>query len=347
MKNFIERAAMKWIGNDRFLSMQIDITNFCNLSCAHCYHPNHSNNGNLSLNQWINILKQYEALLNKMNLRGHIIICGGEPFASPYLFPLINEIKNSNLKHHVTILTNGTLIDHIDFSKFEGLEKLDFQVSLDGPNQELHDSFRGRGNFNKAIKGIRRIKEFGYPIYLQATLTRKNSHYIKEFFSLAKSMNIVAMNFTRLVEVGYGQQLTQSKNDNALTPLELKKTFENIIIQSSLSGVKTDTEIPLMNLIHPFLGKKYSFGESIVIDFQGNLLASSRSRFKIGKVSDNNLEVLFFKNNIKKDFFKKEKFECFSCSHFDFCGGDLNASYAKHGDFFKKDPGCWINIESA
>lgn len=347
MKRFIEKAAMKWIGNNRFLSMQIDITNFCNLSCTHCYHPNHSNYGSFSLNQWINVLYQYEGLLKKLNLKGHIIICGGEPLASPFLFPLINEIRKSKLKHHVSILTNGTLIDRIDFSKFEGLEKIDFQVSLDGPNQYVHDSYRGIGNFNKAIKGIQKIKEFGYQVNLQATLTKKNSHYIKDFFSLAKKLNISAMNFTRLIEIGFGQQLALSKNDNSLTPFELKKTFENIIIQSSLSGVKTDTELPLMNLIHPFLGKKYSFGESIVIDFQGYLLASSRSRFKIEKVSESNLEELFLRNSMKKDFFKKEKYECFACPHFDFCGGDLNASYARYGDFFKKDPGCWLNIESA
>lgn len=344
MKN-IENLALKLLKTDKYLPMQIDITNFCNLSCTHCYHPHHKNDKALSLKEWIGIIDQYSVLIKKLYAKPYIIICGGEPLTSPFLNPILSHIKSSISNCEVTIPTNGTLISRYDLSRFAGL-KVDFQVSLDGPSEEVHDSFRGKGNFTKAVNGIKILKENNFPVYLQATLTRKNSALIKEFFELASSLNANAMNFTRLIAVGEGANLSQNY-EHSISPLELKKAFERIIIFSAKFSVRTDTELPLMNLMHPGLGKKYSFGESIVIDYQGYLLASSRSRVRVGKITDRNLEDQFFKNPLKKQFFDKKKFECFGCKHFDSCGGDLNVSYAEYGDFFKRDPGCWINIETA
>lgn len=346
MKNFIENTIFGWIGNNRYLSMQIDVTNFCNLACSHCYHPHHVNKGSLSLREWIGIIDQYEILLKRLSLRGHVIICGGEPLTSPYLFPILENIRKRSIPFHISILTNGTLVKRMDLHKFSGLEKVDFQVSLDGPNQEIHDSFRGAGNFHRALEGIRELKRSKMPVYIQATLTKVNSKHVEDFFKLAKELKVDAMNFTRLVAVGNGEKLIVNY-EHSISPLELKDTFERILISSARTGIKTDTEIPLMNLIHPALGKKYSFGESIVIDYQGYLLASSRSRVRIASLRENKLEELFFENNYRRNFFTREKFECSGCPHFNYCGGDLNVSYATYGDFFKKDPGCWKNIKSA
>jgi len=325
--------------------MQIDITNLCNLTCRHCYHPHHKNNNSLSLQQWFNVIDQYEDLLIKLSLKPHLIICGGEPLTSPFLFPILKYIKERKQSFHVSILTNGTLLSKIDLGKFKNLDRVDFQVSLDGPNQEIHDSFRGMGNFEKALLGIKKLKASNFNVSLQATLTLKNSELIDQFFSLASKLKVDAMNFTRLVGVGFGESLAENE-EHSISPLELKNTFEKIIIHSARTGIKTDTEIPLMNLLHPTLGKKYSFAEGIVIDYQGNLLASSRSRVKLGSVLDKSLDELFFSES-KKEFLNDKKFECSGCKHYKYCGGDINVSFATYGDFFKKDPGCWINIESA
>jgi MoaA/NifB/PqqE/SkfB family radical SAM enzyme len=57
MKN-LENIIIQSFGNERYLSMQIDITNACNISCTHCYHPNHKNENALSLNQWFDVINQ-------------------------------------------------------------------------------------------------------------------------------------------------------------------------------------------------------------------------------------------------------------------------------------------------
>ena len=86
----IESFLLNRINVDRFLPIQLDITNACNLRCVHCYHPHHKNDGALSLNEWKEILSQYKALIEKMKFRPSVVICGGEPLVSPLLWPILD-----------------------------------------------------------------------------------------------------------------------------------------------------------------------------------------------------------------------------------------------------------------
>ncbi len=345
MKN-LENIIIQSFGNERYLSMQIDITNACNISCTHCYHPNHKNENALSLNQWFDVINQYQAILKKMFLKPHIIISGGEPLTSPLLMPILNYIKSNLENCHISVLTNGTLVSKYRISELAKFENLSFQVSIDGPDSDTHDSFRGYGNFQKAIDGIRLLLEHGYEVSTLATLTKFNCNRINDFFKLARDIKVSSMNFTRLIGTGTGKNLSLQE-EHSITPSLLKTTFRQIIIASANYGVRTDTELPLMNLIHPSLGKRHLFSEGIAIDYQGNLLVSSRSRVKIGSVLNNNLYTLYFNSTQRKEFLNKNNYACSTCKHFNFCGGDLNASYAELGSFFEKDPGCWISEEIA
>jgi radical SAM protein with 4Fe4S-binding SPASM domain len=346
MFKIIENSIIKWIGIDRYLSMQIDITNFCNLACSHCYHPHHNNKNAISLASWIEIIDEYEIILQRLNAKAHIIICGGEPLTSQYLKPLLLNLLNRERTFHLSILTNGTLVDRIDLSILKKFPHVEFQVSIDGPTAELHDSFRGKGNFEKALEGIHLLKKNNFTVGLQATLTKKNSQSISQFFDLSKLIKSDFMSFTRLITIGSGKNLVEKNIDQTLKPKELKKAFEMILFHSARTNIRSSTESPLMNLLHPILGRKQRFQESIVIDYQGNLLVSSRSREILGNVLGKNLENLFFNHPLREKFKSGKIEECSNCPHFKYCGGDRNVSFAEYGDFFKKDPGCWINIDT-
>lgn len=342
----LEQRIINSMGIDRFLSIQIDITNFCNLECIHCYHPNHENSQAINLFKWFEIITQYEELITKLSLRPHLVISGGEPMTSPFLIPILEFIYKRKIAYHVTILTNGVLISKFDLNKIPKVKNIDFQISVDGPDALTHDYFRGPGSFSKSILGIKKLINFEYRVSLLATLTKFNCSNIDRFFELASSLGVDEMNFTRLIAIGHGESL-KKKSEHVITPNILKETYRKIIVSSAKFNIRTNTELPLMNLIHPTLGKRFTFNEGIVVDHEGNMLISSRSRVKIGSLVKNSLEELFFKNDQRLKFLNKENYKCYGCKHFDHCGGDLNASFAEYGSFFEKDPGCWINIESA
>jgi len=328
---------------DRFLSLQIDITNACNLTCSHCYHPHHTNHGSLTFLKWKNIIIEYEELLIELGANPHLIICGGEPLLSPLLPELIHFISTRSLKYHVSILTNATLIHRYDLNSFKLIQNLDFQVSLDGPTELTHDSYRGNGSFTSTMHGIQKLLDENFNISILATLTMRNSKYIKDFFKIAEKYKIPKVCFTRLILEGQAVITNNNNIDGDLTPLELKKVFEMIVYYSAYYKIETNTDMPLMNLIHPLLGKRQRFEEGIVVDYKGNLMVSSRSRQKLGNVLEKGLRFLYFNHPLLNKFRDLGQFECFRCEHFTYCGGDRNASFAYTKDFFKKDPLCWIN----
>jgi MoaA/NifB/PqqE/SkfB family radical SAM enzyme len=188
--NWIERSLLAWINVDRYLPLQLDITNLCNLRCIHCYHPHHNNEGALSLSEWLEIISQYEKLVSRLKFRPYIILCGGEPLVSPFLYLILKNILDKNLAYRLSILTNGILTQTIDHTIFKRFEKIEFQISLDGPNAFFHDQIRGIGSFEKTSKGVSYLIEKGYQVNLLCVLSKNSSNYISDYFEVAKKWNV-------------------------------------------------------------------------------------------------------------------------------------------------------------
>jgi radical SAM protein with 4Fe4S-binding SPASM domain len=101
----------------------------------------------------------------------NVTLAGGEPFFRKDLKQLIEGIVVNRMRFN--ILSNGTLITD-DMAKFlfstgrcDGV-----QVSIDGSKPETHDACRGKGNFNKAIEGIRCLKKNHVPVQVRVTIHR-------------------------------------------------------------------------------------------------------------------------------------------------------------------------------
>jgi MoaA/NifB/PqqE/SkfB family radical SAM enzyme len=92
LRSRLENQVLSWINVDRYLPIQIDITNACNLRCVHCYHPHHKNDGAIGLAEWREILAQYDALVARLRFRPYVILCGGEPLLSPVFEPILSSL---------------------------------------------------------------------------------------------------------------------------------------------------------------------------------------------------------------------------------------------------------------
>jgi molybdenum cofactor biosynthesis enzyme MoaA len=99
-----------------------------------------------------------------------IFVTGGEPF----MLPDIGEILGAcAAAAPTTILTNGMLFAG---SRLEALrsfprERVTFQISLDSPTPERHDSHRGQGTWARAWKGIEVARAEGFRVRLAATVS--------------------------------------------------------------------------------------------------------------------------------------------------------------------------------
>lgn len=346
IKKYLTSQIIDFIGGQKVMSLQIDITNACNLKCGHCYHAHHNNKGAISFNDWCGILEQYRILIEKYHLVPRIVICGGEPTISPLLLPIIRHIDSLWSGVKVSILTNGTrLTDKL-------LEQLtpfnvEFQISLDGPDSFRHDDIRGAGNFEKAADAVRRARAIGFNVFLLAILSKKTSHWIEDFFVMAKELRANQMNFTRFVSQGSGAVLEASGQDRALRPFELKEAMTTIWKTSKETGIRTDTYQALYTLIDPSLGANDKYGfQGLIVDYKGNLKISSRADAIVGNVINDGLENLFISNSVLMSLRHGKVRKCGPCAHYRRCGGSRNASYAATGSFLEADPGCWLDMKN-
>lgn len=342
LSDTIRNLTLSWIGLDRPIPIQLDITNSCNLACLHCYHDDHINHGAIGFEKWVSILEEYAAMIKTLKARPLVIFCGGEPTLSAHLQPLTTrctEIWGESFEAFV--ITNGTTLKRTQWILGLNPKNFSFQVSLDGPTAELHDFQRGRGNFHKTLDGISTLCSRGFKVNLLAVLSRANAGAIDEFFALAKSLQVSAMNFTRLITIGAGKTFGTSEDHGLLEPLELKSAMLVVMASSLRHEIKTQVHSPLAALLHRNFGLSGRFWEGLVVDYRGRYLASSRSRLIIGDTQTDAMEKIISDHPILRSIRDSKVEVCGKCELYHSCGGDRNAAYAASGNYLGADPGCW------
>lgn len=340
--NYATSAIANTLNKQRYLDIQLDITNACNLRCTHCYHPDHRNSGAINFQSWKRILDQYNYLLNRLHLKPRILLCGGEPTLSTHFRPIIEEISSRWPDASITILSNGTLVND-ELIAFLRKFNTRFQISLDGPDADRHDQIRGVGSFKKATLGIEKLVSNQFQVVVLTVLSKRSEVWISDFFQIAKKLNVSSMNFTRFIPQGTGKTLLEKNIDRPLTPFELKSALLKILAHSKLNDIQTNTNTPLYNLIDPNLGMNSQFGfQGLVVSYKGELKVSSRTNFILGNLLNESLYDLFIKHPLLESLRRGEIEVCGKCDHYTKCGGDRNFAYAMSGSFRSQDPGCWI-----
>ena len=151
-------------------SLDLAITNRCNLRCGYCSHFTSAGDvkDDLPKDEWLRFFQELNSC-SVMNLT----IEGGEAFCREDLKELITGITANRMRFD--ILSNGTLItdDMAAFLSSTGRCN-GVQVSIDGSIPTTHDVFRGKGNFKRAIKGIALLRKYNVPVTVRVTIHREN-----------------------------------------------------------------------------------------------------------------------------------------------------------------------------
>lgn len=152
-------------GNSRKALVQI--TERCNLHCAHCFVSAREHGHDLTLEQTINnVLPQLHAARVE-----RLTLTGGEPFAHPDLLAIATAARDYGMT--VTVCTNGTLADEDDLDALAALGGVMVNVSLDGFSPRGHGKFRGApASFETTKATVRSLGDRGL---LKGILSTPNS----------------------------------------------------------------------------------------------------------------------------------------------------------------------------
>ena len=156
--------------------VDLEVTSRCNASCAYCYYRDNKDVGynDMSTAEWISLIEELG--------RGHVLsVClvGGEALVRPGIFEIIDAIVANHLRFQ--LLSNGSLIDHSVARRLKATSRCDYvQVSLDGPTAEIHDSLRGEGSFDDAVRALRILHDEGVPATVRVTIHSGNVESLPE-----------------------------------------------------------------------------------------------------------------------------------------------------------------------
>jgi MoaA/NifB/PqqE/SkfB family radical SAM enzyme len=134
----------------------------CNIACEHCFISCSPTNHSFEFMT----LAQVERYLEESAEMGvkEYYFTGGEPFMNRQ----IPEILGKTLQYGpVTVLTNGMLIKEKTAQRLQELEansiySLEIRVSIDGYTEEMNDAIRGKGVFQKAMRGVQLLYKHGF-----------------------------------------------------------------------------------------------------------------------------------------------------------------------------------------
>jgi len=328
-------------------SVFINLTTRCNQKCPHCYIASEKNKKiDFPANKIINIIDElYE------NNGKSITLSGGEPLLHPDIKKII---KYASSKLNIRLLTNGTLIDR-DYANFLSDNNVSVQISIDGSNEKIHDSIRGKGSFNLSINAIKHLKKAGFEdnLNLCTTIMKQNHNDIIDIIDLSQNYNIQMLRFLHLRRTGRadrkwadisGMNLNDYENF-IIKILELQKYYKtNLTLTCGMSGflLKIPKEFDEDGLWCPV-------GKMLIIDTSGNAypcVLMMSDKYLMGNVFKEGLAKIFQSDKMLNlcDYFSNRRLlisKCSKCTFRNLCqSGCMGQAIDHNGSIEKTDNFC-------
>jgi radical SAM protein with 4Fe4S-binding SPASM domain len=158
-------------------SVQIQVTNECNLACAYCCTNSGSPRTNeTTLAKLLSVVRQIPEVLGPNT---GVALLGGEPLLVPWVVQLAHEILALGLK--LTIFTNGVrLADDQCAEQVATLVRrgAKVRVSLGGPDAATCDAISGGVRFHSSLLGIQKLAELGAQVSVDLMMMPQNVNTI-------------------------------------------------------------------------------------------------------------------------------------------------------------------------
>jgi MoaA/NifB/PqqE/SkfB family radical SAM enzyme len=212
--------------------LSVEVTTHCNSSCSHCFvRARGPRRSSLALDLVQSIVREgYEAGYR------HLHITGGEPLLWDGLLRIFDYAFA--LGYQTAFLnTNGTLLTGKVSWKLAAYSALSISVSLQGPRR-LHDRIRGKGSYDRALKGIDNAMSAGLPVYIFTTVGKSLIPGLPRFAgALLKALpNIKQLSLIQLIRV-LGDVFDLSKE--VLSPDDFLRLVQMVSLLN-LYGLKVD-----------------------------------------------------------------------------------------------------------
>lgn len=318
--------------------VQFHITNRCNLKCKHCYEGNIDNYTDWDFDEFVSAIEKLWDCFEKWGVKGEISLIGGEPTLHPRFYDIVNYLNSRGDVFGISILTNGVNIDEKFIDEMKK-NKCSIQISIDGSTPEMHDSIRGKGNYNKTISNAKKMSDSGLWLSAHYVLSKNTIPLEQRLFNTLVENGISQISFSRLVPFG------NAMVSEMMSKEETQQTFyfiDQIASSFSTQGLNVSTTRPLWCHLG-YEGKCPVGFQTITILENGDVLPCRRLPIVIGNIKTDNFYKIWYTDEVLENIRNRKSIsKCGKCQHLESCGGARCIAYATTGDYMSEDPQCWI-----
>jgi Fe-coproporphyrin III synthase len=204
-------------------SLDLELTASCNLRCRYCYFFNNPavTYHDLPTAAWLTFFDELGSL-GVMD----VTLSGGEVFTRPDLRELIGGVIRNRMRFR--LLSNGGLIADEIAAFIAHTGRCDsVQISLDGASPATHDTARGAGAFEGALRGLRTLQRHGVRVAVRITVHRYNVHALDQ--TVAFALEELGLQSVSLNAAGYLGACRQNADELLLTTADRQEVMASLL----------------------------------------------------------------------------------------------------------------------
>lgn len=340
-------------------SIDLEISNNCNLRCLYCYHFSGSGDVGIDLptEEWLSFFEEL-----KQCSVFNVSLSGGEPLLRKDFKELVDGIVKNKMRF--SILSNGILVNDDIAEYIKSTSRCNsYQVSIDGPGPEEHDACRGKGAFEKALTGLKCLMRHKIPVNVRVTIHKYNVGSLNEIAEfLLDEIGLSSFSTNNAAYMGLCRenkdivQLTANEYSEAMARLlELDKRYKGRIMAAAgpLANAKNWKEMENAKQQHREYLSGYGclsscggvFSQMAVLADGTMVPCNQLSHIKLGKINKDSLRDVWVNHPELKRLRERRdvplsNFEyCRTCEYISYCKGGCPATaYALAGSENKPAP---------
>ncbi len=183
----------------------LNLTERCNLSCAHCYLDARVMKEGAADELSTDELKQVLDQIAQVGPEAMVVLTGGEPLLRHDIEDLAAHATRLGLM--VVVGSNGILLTPARLERLKQAGVAGIGLSLDSLRPTHHDEFRGRaGAWAKTMAAMDACRAAGMPFQIHFSATEENAHEIDDMIAFAREAGALALNVFFMVCTGRGEK---------------------------------------------------------------------------------------------------------------------------------------------
>jgi len=342
-----------------------EVTRACDLACRHCRAEaiNQRNPDELSTEEGYDLIDKIRSMGTHI-----LVLSGGDPVKREDIFDLIRYGALSGLRMAtIPAATQALTPELVRKLKEAGLSQIAF--SLDGPDSETHDSFRGTpGAFDLTMKGAWYARTAELPLQINTTFGVHNIDRFEEIATLVKDLGVVFWEVFFLVPTGRGRLLKQmkayqyerlfeklyefSKEVDFIVKITEAQHYRRYVMERETRDKSPGAAADLPERLTRDFGPGGSIGLApkgvnsgngfVFISHTGEVFPSGFLPISAGNVRNESIVDIYRNSPLFVGIrdYRQLKGKCGMCEWKYICGGSRARAYALTGDYMESESGC-------